>query len=90
MDDQEIPKDPNLINLHQHTNMKRTIGYCETRISADDFNHFTLIAEGKAVNKCISIAEILKRNHSSLKQENKLDESPDHTDEPRLTIILST
>lgn len=86
---EEKERNPNIITLHQHTNMKRTIGYCETRISAEDFQQIILIAEGKAVNKCISITEILKRNHPALKQENNLTESPNHTDEPQLSITLS-
>lgn len=77
------------ISIKQHTVMNRTIAYCESKITEKSFTQITLVGESKAVNKCISIAEILKRSHPTLKQETILDESPEHSDEPRLTITLS-
>lgn len=74
--------------IKQHTVMNRTIAYCESKFTEESFKQLTLIGESKAVNKCISIAEILKRSHPKLKQETTLDESPEHSDEPRLTIKL--
>ena len=78
-----------IVSIKQHTVMNRTIAYCESVIAGESFNQITLIGESKAVNKCISIAEILKRSHPTLKQKTVLDESPEHSDEPRLQITLS-
>ncbi|KAK8891272.1 ribonuclease P [Tritrichomonas musculus] len=77
------------VSIKEHTVMKRTIAYCEEKINEETFTQIILIGESKAVNKCISIAEILKRSHPNLKQTSILDESPERSDEPRLTITLS-
>ena len=78
-----------IVSIKQHTVMSRTIEYCESKIAEKDFTHITLVGEAKSVNKCISIAEILKRSHPNLIQDTKLTESTEHKDEPCLTIILS-
>jgi hypothetical protein len=77
------------VAVKQHTAMSRTIDYCEKVIASPTFTHLTLIAEGKAVNKCISIVEILKRVHPSLSPSIALDESPASPGEPRLTATLA-
>ena len=77
-----------IISIKQHTKMKETIPYCDLKITSNDFRKITLIAEGKAINKAISISEILKNKYEFLDSINKLDSSPSNPQEPLFTIIL--
>jgi hypothetical protein len=77
------------VAIKQHTVMSRTIGYCQSGIASPTFRHLTLVAEGKAVNKCISILEILKRDHPELSPSIILDASPASSNEPRLMATLT-
>jgi DNA-binding protein len=79
----------NVVSIKQHTVMSKTIAYCDSRIVDPTFTQVTLIGEGKAVNKCISIVEILKRTHTDIVSQITLDESPNTENEPRLTVLLS-
>jgi DNA-binding protein len=78
-----------VVMIKEHTVMARTIPYCDTQLSTPDFQQLTLVAEGKAVNKCISILEILKRTHTGITSSITLDASPRTPDEPRLTVVLT-
>lgn len=75
-----------IVNVKQHTQMKTLIEYCEKRIDSDNFQGISIVGEEKAVNKAISIAEILK-NKYSLVETTKLEESVTKN-EPKLTITL--
>jgi hypothetical protein len=77
-----------VVSVKEHTVMARTIAYCDAKIAEPAFAKLTLVAESKAVNKCISILEILKRTHGELIPTVTLDESPATPDEPRLTVVL--
>ncbi|EAY06166.1 hypothetical protein TVAG_098770 [Trichomonas vaginalis G3] len=75
-----------VVNVKQHTQMKTLIEYCEKRIDSDNSPGITIVGEEKAVNKAISIAEILK-NKYSLIETTTLEESV-AKNEPKLTIYL--
>ena len=79
----------NEVSVKQHTVMNRTLRYCEEKITGDDFTELVLVGEGKAVNKAISILEILKRKCSGIVSTISLDESPNTNGEPRLRIVIS-
>jgi DNA-binding protein len=81
--------EPDVVPIKQHTVMARTIAYCDAKIGDEGFAGLTLVAEGKAVNKCISVVEILKRNHTDIAAEIHLDESEQTPNEPRLRVALS-
>lgn len=78
----------NIISVKQHTTISRTVEYCEKLIAEPNFDFLVLVGEGKAVNKCISMCEIIKRKHTELKQECTLSESGNGADEPKLAIKL--
>lgn len=77
------------VRIRQHTSMERTLMYCEAKIVDGTCDNLVLVAEGKAVNKCISITEILKRKHEFVKTEIHLQESPTTESEPMLRIVIS-
>ena len=76
-----------VINIKQHTSICRTTNYCEPLITSENFNYIIFVAENKAVNKCISICEILKRKYRFLKEDGDLGVS-DNGVEPKVVIKL--
>lgn len=79
---------PIIVPVKQHSQMKNIIEYCEKQLSDRAFPGLSLVGEEKAVNKVISIAEILKNKHDLL-MATLLEESTDSPNEPKLTITLS-
>lgn len=74
--------------VKQHTVMSRTIRYCEEQIAKDGFSELVLVGEGKAVNKAISILEILKRKCEGIDSVVELGEAEAGNGEPRLRIVV--
>jgi len=77
-----------IVHVKTHSTMSNIIGYCEKVIQSPSFEIITLIAEGKAVNKCVSISEILFGKFPELKRSITLDESPSEKCEPKLQIVF--
>jgi DNA-binding protein len=77
------------VAVKQHSVMSHVIGFCESKMSESGFSGLTLVADGKAVNKAISIHEILTRKHARFTSEISLSASPSNPDEPSLRITVS-
>ena len=77
----------NVFVVKQGTHMKELIPICDEIICKHDFKQLSLMGEGKAVNKTISISEILKKKYN-LTDAVALSNSDSKENEPALTIIL--
>lgn len=73
--------------VKQGTHMKELIAKCDEQISKPEFKQVSLIGEAKAVNKVISISEILKKKYN-LVDSIALTQSDTKENEPKLTIVL--
>lgn len=77
------------VAVKQHSVMANVIRFCESKMAEQEFTGLTLVAEGKAVNKAISINEIIKRKHVGFTSEVALVPSQTNQDEPMLRISIS-
>lgn len=73
--------------------MKSYVSYAEKMLKEND--RVKLYGEKKAINKVVSVAEILKRKYENLYQDNELSNSNQDDDEKseicaKLSIVLSS
>ena len=80
---------PVVYQVKQRSSIKEVIEFCKSRIEGEEFHGISLVGESKAVNKTISISEILKKIYPDLTQSIQLESSEKDENEPKLTIIVS-
>ena len=75
------------VDVYQHSKISNVVAKCEKLL--EETKKLCIIGESKAVNKTLTILEILKRNEKNLDYDIKLDESSSCENEPKLTIYLN-
>lgn len=82
-----LPEDKRVIIVKSSGRLHDYINYACRQIADESIDHIKLIANGNAISKCVSLAEILKRKENTLNQTCSLD-TADAENTPRLTIKL--
>lgn len=75
------------IDIYQHSKISNIVSKCENML--DETKNLCIVGESKAVNKTLTILEILKRNQKDLKYNIELEESSSNENEPKLIIRLN-
>lgn len=67
-----LPKDNALVLIRPAGQISAYVSYASRVLKKRPKAHVTLEAHGKAIGKCITVAEILKRNFPKVVQSNRL------------------
>lgn len=63
-----FPDDPWVLRINVSGKLANLIAYAERRLFDDELGKVELVALGRAINRAVTVAEILRRNHPTVHQ----------------------